>query len=89
MPDAFISYDVVKHIVELLVFIPETRDELDEAVALWLSNETMSRSMYGPISYWNIRNITNLHRLLCGEENQNREMCYLDLMSLSFGTHLK
>ena len=44
MTDAFISHDVVRHIVELLVFVPETKDELDEAVSLWFDNETQALS---------------------------------------------
>ena len=58
-----LSNDVIYHIVNLVVFTPETKQELIEAVLVWYSNEDQAKSNYGHISYWNIRNVKDLSNL--------------------------
>ena len=47
----FISADVIRYILELVVFIPKTREELDIALKQWFGQQKKAKLIYGEIGY--------------------------------------
>ena len=62
-----ISEDVVIYIVEQIIYIPRNRYDLDIALELWFRDEDRAIKKYGHISYWNIRNVSDLGQLMDGD----------------------
>ena len=56
-------------ILSLVFYQMKDSDELREAVALWLSDESKAITKYGHIGLWNTSNVTNMnHMFSCAEE---------------------
>ena len=52
--------DVINKIFDMAFFKPKTKNELNEAIALWLKNEDNAFNIYGHISFWNTSLITDM-----------------------------
>ena len=63
--EEFISYDVVRHIVEMIVFTPADNEQLREAAEMWLKCRGSALLRYGNILYWDMRYITSARNLSC------------------------
>ena len=56
------------------VFYPmKDSNELREAVALWLSDESTAITKYGHISLWNTSNVTDMSLMFNGATNFNED----------------
>ena len=63
------------HIIKSLVFYPmKDSDELREAVALWLSDESKAIIKYGHISLWNTSNVTDMSNMFYNATNFNEDI---------------
>ena len=57
------------------VFYPmKDSEELREAVALWLTNESTAIKTYGHISLWNTSNVTDMSFMFCWDSNFNEDI---------------
>ena len=61
--------------IMISVFYPmKNSDELREAVALWLTNESKAIKTYGHISLWNTSNVTNMSCMFRHAEEFNQDI---------------
>ena len=57
------------------VFYPmKDSNELREAVALWLSDESTAKTKYGHISLWDTSNVTNMKYMFLNANNFNGDI---------------
>ena len=57
--------------VSLAQFQPQTRTELDTAVAMWISDSSTALTTYGEINTWDVSLITDMYQLFAGEWNDH------------------
>ena len=60
-----------------------TQDNIHSAVDLWLSNEMEATSVYGPISTWDVSNVTNMSQLFFAASNFNDDISQWDVSSVT------
>jgi len=61
-------------IISLAYYKMKDSDELQEAVALWLKNESKARIKYGHISIWDTSNVTNMYDIFYGACDFNQDI---------------
>ena len=72
------------HIIKSLVFYPmKDSDELREAVALWLSDESKAMTKYGHISLWNTSNVTDMSKMFYNATDFNEDISLWDTSNVT------
>ena len=61
-------------ILSLVFYQMKDSDELREAVALWLSDESTAKTKYGHISLWNTSKVTNMRGMFFGAKEFNEDI---------------
>ena len=69
-----LTKDIIEDIFERAFFKPNTKDELKEAVKLWISDEDKAFNKYGHISFWNTSLITDMSYMFISAKNFYRRV---------------
>lgn len=51
---------------DMIVFTPNTREELKMAIASWCDDEEAAQKIYGDVSIWNVSKITDMNEVFSG-----------------------
>ena len=72
---------------------PITQSNINDAVDLWLSNQTSAEAEYGHISNWDTSNVTDMYNLFFGATSFNQDIgnwdvsSVIDMWGMFHGTH--
>ena len=68
---------------EAMEFKPTTKEELQMAVDLWVSDNTTALSTYGPINGWDVSLITDMHDLFHDKTTFNDDIGSWDVSNVT------
>ena len=69
--------------VSALLYYPDTKEELQNAVNLWCENQETATEKYGDINSWNVSKITDMSRLFYKKEHFNSDISNWDVSNVT------
>ena len=69
-----INYFIFNKIKNIMVFKPENRNELYDAIKIYTENKEEGIKLYGNINTWNVENVSDMSQLFKNCENFNEDI---------------